>query len=234
MCQLRWQAALFAYADGLFDRGEEFEAFLAHVTDVETAKTCSDPREGDDLFGRRVGAGHVLEPGRQAERPFAHRLFDEPLHRLELVFRRRPVLVAHHLTADRAVADGEPEVDRRRMEVDARQEIANRKRRTPIRPLDDRRYALADVVLGQRMPEHAPHGVAVDVDETWSDRESAQVEAFGGSRVVEVTDRCDPVSLNADIGAVGLAATAVVDRPAFEQQVIARPVGGLTEADSGG
>ena len=195
---------------------------MARVRRVQAPRPAADRTEGAELVRRRGTLGRVLEPGRESPGALLERLLEVPLHRRELVARRRPVLEPHGRQPELAVRDEARDVHRRPGGLEAL-EVAGRiapgegqRRRVPVdRPLRegrirDREAAVAAVPddLGgdalvegadrARVDEQGVVGVAVDVDEAGDDVEAGGVDLRRGRG--DLADRDDALAGNADIG----------------------------------
>ena len=98
-------------AEDLVERGVDRVGLRALVREVGAAVARRDLRHRDQLVGRVVHVGHVLERGRDADRAVPHGLIHEVAHLLQLFRRRAAVGFADDVVAHAAGADEGREVD---------------------------------------------------------------------------------------------------------------------------
>src|SRR6202043_98784 len=107
--------------------------------------------------------------GGEPHSAFQHGLAGDLLHLRDLFRRRFPVLEAKHLLADASLPHETSEVNGRMRVGYLLEERRQRYGGTAVLALDERGYALADVVLRRRIQENPAPGVGVDVDKTGRD-----------------------------------------------------------------
>ena len=225
MGHLSRQAAFLADFDRLAHAVQDVRRFIAHVGDVDSAHLPRHLRELDHLGGRRERAGDVEETRAQPERTIFHALPHERAHLLELVGRGLPIDRTHHPIADRSLADEAGEVRRDVRRRHAIEKRAERDRRRSIRPFDERRDALADIVVGGRHVEDAAARVGVNVDEPGRNRLAGGVDDPRRRRIDPPADPGNRVAANGDVASIPGAAGAVDDPAVLDDQIVRRRLG---------
>ena len=114
----------------------------------------------------------------------------------------------------------------KRVAVSLLEERAQRQRRAAVGPLDERRHALAHVVVGGRHLEDAAPRVRVDVDETGRHDQTADVDRPRRRLRYRRGDADDGVALDRQIGAIPRAAGAVDDASVAKDEIVAGRLGG--------
>ena len=140
------QPRLLADRQDLVDRPEEALPLVADVAGVEPAVLGDDLGQRDQLGGLGEAAGQVDQAGGHPPGAGLHAPFDQGLHPLELVSRRRAVGVAHHRGADGAVGDQVDDVRPRPVRVDRVEQLGDVERAAAAVAGDDRGHALRLVV----------------------------------------------------------------------------------------
>ena len=187
-------------SDRLVERLEALVGLVADVGHVEAAAPGGGLRELDELVGRGIAADVVLEARGQAERALGHPLLDEGGHLRDLLGRGlAPEVLAHHEAAHGLVADHRHHVDRGRRLLALREVLGDRPGRVAVGPEDERRDALRDLRLGERIGLQAVRRVVVHVDEARREDEPlAPDDPFALLRR-ELADLGDPVAFDADV-----------------------------------
>ncbi len=86
---------------------------------------------------------------------------------------------------------------------------------------DLERDPLTDVALRPSVRDEAVGRPAEHVDEAGSHGQSGHIDFRGAFGVAEITDRGNPVAVDGDVADEGIAAAAVIDRAAAENEVVA-------------
>ena len=224
---------LAADLDRLRHRLEEPRLLVADVRGVEAAPARDEARQIDDLRGRGVAPGYVLEARREAERPLVERFLERAGDRAGLLRAQRPVHVSHGVRAQRPVPGEQGVVDGETRLLHAG-EVGRDVRpvgRDPVAlPLlhalghpepgergggaaavagQLRRHALAGAAVRGRVREDVRVGVRVDVDEAGGDVKPRGVDHAPTLLRGDLAERRDAVADDADVGPEGRRAGAV-------------------------
>lgn len=183
---------------------------------MDAAEATCHLRELDHFAGGRERPRNIEESGAQPERAVRHPLLDEHAHLLQLVGRRLAIDFADDARADGPLSDERADIDRCLQRLEFRQERAERHGRSPIRPLDERRHALPDVVVGGRDLKDAARSVGVDVDESWRQHLAGDIDRPRRGLIDGRRDARNGVAADAKVGTVPRAAGPVDDAPVAE------------------
>ena len=219
MRDLRRQTALFADLDRLLHAVEDAVRLVAHVGDVDAAHSTGDLGELDHFRRRRERPRHVEEAGAEAEGAVFHAGADHAAHLLDLRLGRLAIHEPDHLAADRALSDEEPEVRRDARRRDPVEERLDRERRGSVGPFDERRDALAHVVVGGGYLEDAAARMRVEVDEPRRDDAAARIDDARRRRVDPRRDARNRVAAHREIASVPRAAGAVDDTCVADEEI---------------
>ncbi len=225
MRDLRRQPAFLTDRDRFTHAFLEATRLVAHVRDVDAAHRSGDPRELDHFLGRRERAGHVEQPGAQAEGALLHAFPHERAHLLELLSRRRPIDLAHHRATHRSLADEHGEVRRDTHLLHLREKWPQWHRRSAVGTFDERGHALPHVVVGGRHLEDAAPRVRVDVDESRRNDEALHFHDPRRRLSNGRRDANDGVSLDGEVGHIPGAGGAVDDASTAQNQVVGGRLG---------
>ena len=198
----------------------EAGAEVAIVRVVDAVERRGDPRQLDDLLGGRVVARHVEEPGRQAERPFVHRLPDQRAHLVQLCRRRRAVVLSDRPSADLPVTRVGERVHPNAA-LEPGEQLGDAGRPPAVHP--DRHRGDALMEERQRVPAVVLRqlGMRVHVDEARRDDQPVDVDDHRGIETGRrrVADEADAIPDHADVLPRRRPPRAVVDETADQQQV---------------
>ena len=229
-------------AEDLVERGVDAAGLRALVREVGAAVARGHLRQRDQLLGRGVDVGDVLQRGRNAERALAHRGIDQRLHARKLRRGGGPVLAADHDRAHASGADERREVDSGAAALQAREVLVEG---APVRahavalvevcvfglePLVERRDRLpfagdlgrdplGDFRGGSRVDQHVELGLTEQVDEAGRNDEAGRVDGARGARAAQGADRGDLAAANAHVGREPGRSRAVDDATPFDQEV---------------
>jgi hypothetical protein len=198
------------------------------VRDVDPTHRSGDLRELDHFRSRRERAGDVEQTGAEPERAVQHPLPDQPAHLLDLLRRRFPVDRSDDLIAHRPLSDEQRKVGGDVQGCQPLEKRLDRQRRRSIRALDQRRHALAHVVVGRRHVEDPAARVRVDVDEARRHHVSAGVDRPGGGALDSRRDARDRLAAQRDVAAVPRTAGAVDDARVANQEIVGGGLGAET------
>ena len=170
----------------------------------------------------RIGviARLVIQPGRDAPGARRQVAVNQPPHRRDLRRARPPVLIAYGGLPDGVETDHEAEVFRQPLCTEGGELAGNIGRPAAVGVADLGRDALGEHVDGGG--HRVGLSVAVNVDEPRRDRHSLRLDHHRRLRVLEVTNRRDPVRDDADIADPRGQAAAVDEKAVADDDVIAR------------
>ena len=211
--------------DRLVHRGGEANGvvrLVAQVGVVHSAEFAGDLGQRDDFVGRREALRRVEQPGRKAERAFAHRHAHESLLLRQFGGGRRAPLGADHRLADRPEAGESGEVDPHRLCSCARQQVSDLGRAAAVianergcHPLHQER--LDEPTLRVVCGEPAFY-MRMRIDETGRDDHPARVDRASSCNFQVFAHGDDAVPANHDIAGERLGA-AGIDRAAANEEV---------------
>ena len=220
----------FADGDGLADGFENRVALVPHVREVDAIVLAGHRTEGYQLFRGRVDRGRIDQGRGHADGSILHPLSYERLHLLELLGRRRNVLVAEHHAPHLGQADVVDHVDRDAVALEDREvlgvaapaegvavdhgRIAQRgvalgRGRTALAG-EVGGDALAQLAFGARgVGDEDEAGLAHHVDEAGGDHSARGVDGAGGFAVRQLAHSDDAIAAQSDIGVYGRPAGSV-------------------------
>src|SRR5262245_36973157 len=165
MRHLRGQTSLLSDCDCFFNARDDPARFVSHVRDVDTAESRGDFRKFDDLFGRRESSWNIEQAGTQPEGTVFHTLLNKRLHPAEFFVCPAPVYVSDGSRAHRTLTDKGTDIDRLWQRLQLCEEWSKRNRRIAVRPFNDSRHTLTDVIVGCGYLENSSASVAVNINE---------------------------------------------------------------------
>ena len=208
---------------GLFQLG----ALVAHVGCIHPAGVPGNSREIQDLRHPRVDAGHIFQPGREADGAVSHRAPYQRSHARELGDGGIAICGTHHRTPHRVVADQSRVIHGCAGFADDRERIADVEGGGAAIPGDDGRHPHPQEVLSLGCLGHIV-GMGVHVDEAWSDDEIRGIDRLGRDAAGKCPDRHDTAVPDADVGAAAGRTRSVDDDATNDDQIEAC---GLEAAD---
>ena len=185
---------------------------------VDAPGPARDLGQFDDLGLFGVGAGNVLESGRESDGTVGHRLLHKRLHSSEFFRGRRAPLGSHDGAAHRVVADQRRVVHRNAGLLDACERGREVLGGSTAVACHHRRHAHLDEMLRQWMVGDFI-GVGVHVDESWTDDLAARFEDRRCSGRAERADRGNPAVSDANICRSRRCAGAIDDASASDENV---------------
>ncbi len=221
-------------AERLVQRLVDLPTLVAHVGRVHAAVAPSRLRERDDLLGRSVDGGCVLERCRQPEGSLLHRGVDQSHHVCQLFGRGVAVLLADHGEADLRRPDERGDVDgapgaREVREVAVQiapilldavllhprgivndEQVGEGRDRTAFTG-DFRRDALGHLAEDPVVDQDAPFRLTEHVDEAGRDDEPANVERVTRRGGPQIPDGRDTIVRDRDIAQVARVTASVHD-----------------------
>ncbi len=172
MRDLHGHVRLLADRDGFLKRFERAVGLVANMAHVEAAALGGDRRQGDQLFRVAVAADLIFESARETDGAFPHSAIDERRHPGHFLVARGPlVVIAHHRTTYRRVADHHQDVHSRRVSATLGQVLSDRPRRRSVRAHHQRRDALRNLGFGRGIRDQRGRRMVVDIDEAGSQDE---------------------------------------------------------------
>jgi hypothetical protein len=211
--------------------------------EIHAAVARGDPGKLDDLVSRREPVGYVLQGSAHAERALLHRLRDQLFHRLELLRRRRPVILTDHVRPQAAGADEARHVDGRpRALLEPREVVAEgapilcdpemRRGRggvvhhSIVQRSDRRaltchfcRHPLVNLAGRAAVHQDVELGLSQEIDEPRRDHEVRGVHGHGRAGVGQRADRGNRIADDSDITPIPGRSGAVDDAPFRNQYV---------------
>ena len=85
--------------NGFVDRLMQPFPLIADMTRIYAAMSRCNLGQADDFFGRRVGARHIQQSGRESDSTILHCLIDQRPHLFKFLHRWGAVIQAHHISA---------------------------------------------------------------------------------------------------------------------------------------
>jgi len=244
MPDLRRDVGLARDAERLVQRLVDLPAFISHVRRVHAAVTPRRFRERDDLLGRSVDGGSILDGCGETQRTLQHRGIHQGDHVRQLFGCRVAVLPAHDRHANLRRADERRDVDgafgAREVREIAVQIAPVLLDVVPLHPhgiLRDEhvgegrdRAALARHFRGDALGDLAEESVVDQdvrfrlpqhVDEAWGNDQPRDIEGLARSGGSEVPDRGDPIARDGDVARIARVAAAVHNPAAAQDDVVA-------------
>ncbi len=240
----------------LLERLQQLSAFASHVRDVHAAECRGHLGQGDQLVGVGEVGRRVDQRRADAQRPLLHRPAHELAHPLQLLGRRRPVLVADLVDPHRRRAHERGHVRRHAALLQVLEVLAERRPgdvvadvvlaldhlllhrlvERPHRPAlaeDLQRHALEQVAHAAAVLDQAGGGPAQHVDEARRHRQAAGVDVDAGACRRQIADLDDAVTRERQIGNRGRTAEPVVDGAAADQYVVVHRAGAAGQKHRG-
>ena len=132
-CDLNGHFRSAANLNRFFDGIDNLGAFVAHVRYVSPAVASHDFGQSDELFGRAVGTGLAIEPGRETKCAFAHCALDKLAHPVHFIRSRGTLVIgAHDLMANCPMSDESRDVQRWGLLIERQHEFFNRVGAAPV------------------------------------------------------------------------------------------------------
>ena len=215
-----------ADANDLVDRADQSDrvgALVAKMRVVDAALRRGDLRELDHLFGRRVAAGRVVEPGRHADRAIVHRAQHDGAHRVHLRRRRGGGRGSNDGAAHRSLADVDGGVRPDAVLRPPVELLADVDRTAAVVVRDDGGDALHEIRQVRARSAAFERSPAVWV--CGSMNPGATTSPFASivrpavTRPPRIADEHDPIAADADVRRPRRAAAPVDDRSAANQHV---------------
>ena len=245
MPDLRAYARFASDAENLLQRSVDAAGLRPLVGEIGAAVTRGDLGQSDQLFGRGVEVGNVLERGGYAKGAVEHRLIHQRLHAGQLLRCRGPVLASKDDRAHGARAYEGSQVHPRAAALEELEVAAERRPAGPHAVLAIDVLVLLEQLLversdglpltrdfggdslhhlrgGPRIDEQVVLGLAEKVDETRRDYQVAGVDPPRRGSLAERPHGGDPPVAHAYVGDEPGRPRAIDDPSAGEDQFEAR------------